>query len=55
MHFGTNDWYSYRSAMTGLSRVACQAGHRHAMIAIIIRNNVIDTNVSGSADPVWNN
>ena len=47
--------YSYRSAMTGLRRVACHAGHRHAMIAITMRNNVIDTNVSGSADPVWNN
>src|SRR5436190_22378069 len=46
--------YSYRSATTGLSRVACHAGHRHAPIATVTRSTVIDTSVTGSADPVWN-
>ena len=44
--------YSYRSAVTGSSRVACHAGQRHAVIATPTNNSVMDTSVTGSADPV---
>ena len=44
--------YSYRNAVTGLSRVACRAGIKQAVTPTATSRIVIDTSVIGSVGPV---
>src|SRR4029453_17989567 len=51
--WGFSRFHSLRSATSGSSRAARQAGTRHAAIATAVRRPVIEANVTGSVGETW--